>query len=371
MNCLYTESGLDADYQRRTVQKPSLSGMVSAARLMATSALRVATLLACSVQLAQATESASADPQSSVLINPTSLIQAMSDALNTLNYEGTFVHAQGAHLTSMHILHSTDAYGELERLTSLDGEAREVIRNNSLVTCIWPDSQSVVVSKSKPRDLLPQIDSSLTDSDRYTFSMGEPDRVSGRSTHVVEIEPLDKFRYGYRFWIDTETYMLLRSMLLEGPNKPVEQVIFTDIQYPDSINPVRFNISGEDDRISWLEPKKKHATSNLSKLTSKQSDKVDFRDLPDGYKEVSETFSPMPIQDGPVSHVMLTDGMASVSVYVEYVLAAEQVNPMLGLSNMGAMNAYGVSTARAIITAVGEVPAETVKAIAMAVLLKE
>jgi len=309
------------------------------------------------------------EPQRNAIV-PASLIDSMSKALNTLNYEGTFVHAQGQNLTSMHILHSTDAYGELERLTALDGEAREVIRNNSLVTCIWPDSQSVVVSKSKPRDLLPQVDASLADNQRYRLSMGADDRVSGRGTYVVNVTPKDGHRYGHRFWIDKDTYMLLRSMLLDGPGKTVEQIIFTSIEYPQRIDPARFAVQENDERISWLEPKKNQASASVYSLPRKQDDKVGFSQLPEGYRKVSETFSPMPIQDGPVSHVMLSDGMASVSVYVEYVKASDQNNPMVGLSQMGAMNAFGVSTSQAVITVVGEVPANTVKAIALAVTIK-
>jgi sigma-E factor negative regulatory protein RseB len=78
----------------------------------------------------------------------------------------------------------------------------------------------------------------------------------------------------------------------------------------------------------------------------------------------------MPIDEGPISHVMLTDGMASVSVYVEYVPRAQQDRSSTGLSSMGAMNAFGISTDTAFITAVGEVPGDTVRAIAAAVLIR-
>ena len=39
------------------------------------------------------------------VINPAVLIEAMSNALKTLNYEGTFVHVQGSSVKTMHILH--------------------------------------------------------------------------------------------------------------------------------------------------------------------------------------------------------------------------------------------------------------------------
>lgn len=308
-------------------------------------------------------------------IDPTQLIKSMSKALSSLNYEGTFVHVQGVNVTSMHILHSADELGELERLSSLDGEAREIFRNHEEVTCIWPRTQSVVVSKSKPRDLLPQVSADLATNERYSFSLGPPDRVAGLAAHVVNVRPRDAYRYGYRFWIDVDTHMLLRSMLLDGPNKAVEQVMFTQIEYPQTIDAVRFDIGNSSqlhgEQVSWLAPEKARATSGLPKVLEDQTDRVMFSGLPAGYMEVSETYSPMPISQGPISHVMLSDGMASVSVYVEYIAKADQNLDSTGLSTMGAMNAYGISTDQAFITAVGEVPADTVKAIAAAVTLRE
>ncbi|NND91460.1 MAG: hypothetical protein HKN42_11395 [Granulosicoccus sp.] len=305
--------------------------------------------------------------------DPAGLIAEMSSALQTLNYEGNFVHVQGHHITSMHILHSSNETGELERLSALDGEAREVIRDHSLVTCIWPETQSVIVSKSKPRNLLPQVTSGLADNDRYRFSLGRPDRVAGLPTYVVNVMPTDHYRYGYRFWIDRESKMLLRSMMLDGPDKVVEQVMFTSIDYPASIDASRFEVAAGKEQMSWLEPKKAQATSGLpaNLLDQEEShDRVGFEGLPEGYREVSETYSPMPMNEGPTSHVMLSDGMASVSVYVEYQPTAEQRQSAGGLSTMGAINAYALIIDDAVITAVGEVPAETVQAIASAVVIR-
>lgn len=308
--------------------------------------------------------------------DPTALIDAMSLALQTLNYEGTFVYMQGMSLKSMHILHASDYEGELERMTSLDGEAREVIRDHSLVTCIFPGSESVVLSKSKPRDLLPKVTSSLTDSVLYSYSLGDADRVAGRATHVVEVTPRDDFRYGYRFWIDKETHMLLRSKLLDGPDKAVEQVLFTSIEYPEHVDRSRFDIDTDQEHISWIEPKATEASERFEAFVSKRSpsseavDRVSFHSLPAGYEEVSETYRTMPINDGPISHVMVSDGMASVSVYVEHVNLADQDENAAGLSSMGAMNAYGMSLDEAFVTVVGEVPASTVMAIAKAVKIE-
>lgn len=337
---------------------------------------QAAVLLPSNVQADAQTESSQSAPaESEPALTPAQLIESMSHSLRTLNYEGVFVHARGTTLNTLEIAHASNARGEFERLLSLDGEAREIIRNNDMVTCIWPGTESVIVSKSKPRDLLPHIDASLATSEHYMSTLGPLDRVAGRQTHVVNVIPRDNYRYGYRFWIDTENNMLLRSMLLEGPDKLIEQIVFTDISFPQSIDASRFSIMDSDDqsdRLSWLEPKKTQANATIDAHPKEQSDRVGFSALPGGYRKVSETYTPsMPTKQGPVSHVMLSDGMASVSVYVEYIDGEASVERTIGLSRMGAMNAYGVRSEEALITAVGEVPEATVKAIAASVVFNE
>ena len=130
------------------------------------------------------------------------LLTNMSSAMQTLNYEGTFIHTQNGHTELMRILHSNSEHGEQERMTSLNGEAREVIRNNTLVTCIWPGSDDVVVNRSKPRKLIKPVDAALANSDLYTVTLKGEDRVAGIASDVVDVKPVDELRYGYRFWVD-------------------------------------------------------------------------------------------------------------------------------------------------------------------------
>ncbi len=290
------------------------------------------------------------------------LLEKMTTALKTLNYKGTFVHIAGDNVESMSIVHGSDNRGELEHMLSLNGEAREVIRTHSLVTCIWPDSQSVVVSQSKPRNPLPTLDAAIADNEVYQLALVDSDRVAGVDTHVLEIQPRDEYRYGYRLWVDKESSMLLRSMLFDQNNKAIEQVMFTSIAYPQKIDGSLFKTRVSENQVSWREPK--------AVVPAEQPDRVQFENLPIGYSKISEQYRPMPINDGPVSHVMLSDGMSSVSVYVEHVMKADQDKSLMGHSSMGAMNAFSLSLENGFVTAVGEVPMEAVKSIAEAARLK-
>jgi len=297
-------------------------------------------------------------------VSPESLIQDMSRALTELNYEGSFVHIQNGNIEAMNIVHSNDNGGELEYMLSLNGEAREVFRNRALVTCIWPSSKSVIVSDSKSRQILPNVDESLTNSESYQLTMGKPDRVAGLETYVIDIKPKDHFRYGYKFWVDKDTKMLLRSMLVDSNDNTVEQVMFTNISYPESIPTDRFETP--ENAIETVR------TQTPSKaIVSDSRNRVSFEVLPAGYSEITETYQPMPLNKRPMSHVMLSDGMASVSVYVEYIDRTLQTGVALGVSTMGAMTAFTRSLDAALITVVGEVPPATVESIALAVRLVE
>jgi sigma-E factor negative regulatory protein RseB len=64
----------------------------------------------------------------------------------------------------------------------------------------------------------------------------------------------------------------------------------------------------------------------------------------------------------PAHHIVLSDGLASMSVYIEKLDPAKK--KFVGASYMGAVNVYGAVVDDHQITVVGEVPAATVKMVA-------
>lgn len=290
------------------------------------------------------------------------LLTNMSGAMQRLNYEGTFIHTQNGHTDLMRILHANSEDGERERMTSLNGEAREVIRNNSLVTCIWPGSDDVIVNRSKPRQLIKPVDAALGNSELYSVTLHGEDRVAGIASQVINVMPVDEMRYGYRFWVDQETGMMLRSMVVDSNDKALEELMFTDIDYLDTVDPTRFEVEVDVNATQWVD----NTTKELKPIAA-NLDKVRFDGLPLGFAEQSESYRMMAVQkDNPVSHVLVSDGVAIVSVYVEYIERVEHDPATLGATSMGALSAYGLSLPSALVTVVGEAPRETVEVIARA-----
>ena len=87
-------------------------------------------------------------------------LERIARVARQLNYSGTFVYQHGDQVETSRITHYFDRTGEYEKLETLDGPAREFIRNNDNVTCYLPDSKAVVVEKRTARQFpafLPEV----------------------------------------------------------------------------------------------------------------------------------------------------------------------------------------------------------------------
>ena len=74
------------------------------------------------------------------------------------------------------------------------------------------------------------------------------------------------------------------------------------------------------------------------------------------------------VSDTPVDHMVYSDGLATVSIFVEKIIGQPVVKP--GASKMGGVNAFATIASGYQVTAVGEVPLTTVEYIAKSVAHK-
>jgi len=241
---------------------------------------------------------------------------------------------------------------------ALSGAAREVLRDRERVTCILPDRQSVVVAKSRPRNF---PHSKLFESDAgfagfYTLSVHGGERIAGRHTKLVAVNPHDRFRYGYRLWMDLDTGLLLKSELIDEHGEIVEQLVYTNIDLPAVISDklLEPEISGAG--YTWYRDDEVAPAST----GGEPGWYPDW--LPDGFALSNHTRDTILSSTDPVEHLVFSDGLASLSIFIERLDTASK--PLAGLDSMGAVNAYGSMVDEFQITVVGEVPAATVERVA-------
>ena len=290
------------------------------------------------------------------------LINDMSRAGRQLNYDGIFVYRHGSRMETMRIIHKADGNKEQERMVSLTGFAREVIRNSESVTCYFPDNHAVMVEKRRPRKFLStQLPEPIEKvAGYYAFSVGGKDRVAGRPTWVVNIVPKDDYRYGYQFWIDEETKLMLKSELKDDSGWPVEQILFTNIAFLPEVPPelLKPAISGKG--YTW------YNNSASGTMTADKSD-WEVTSLPSGFLLSSREKQEAVENSKPLEHLVYSDGLAMVSVFIEAinVLSRPEAHP----TKIGGINAFATYSDGYQITAVGEVPQKTVKLMANSVVL--
>ena len=289
-------------------------------------------------------------------------LDEMSSALQTLDYDGTFVYLHDGKLEAMRIIHQVDAAGERERLVSLTGSAREVLRDDKAVTCIMPDNKSVTVGQSRPRQPFPVVPRDLGSVSHYYLleDLGD-DRMAGHMTRVIAITPKDDYRYGYRFWIDKDTRMLLKSDLTTADSIPIEQVMFTRLGIGAEISDEELEPSLTGEGYSW----RRQENVRPDPVVDPGTPAWHVARLPDGFELTHFQHKRMRQGGAAAEHMVYSDGLATVSVYVEQLSAAGEA--FNGLSTMGAVNAYGLLLNGHQVTVVGEVPPVTVEMMARSV----
>ncbi|MBI5041032.1 MAG: MucB/RseB C-terminal domain-containing protein, partial [Gammaproteobacteria bacterium] len=288
----------------------------------------------------------------------------MSAASMGLNYRGTFVYLHNGQLEAMQVIHRATKDGEQERLVALTGEAREVIRDKDKVTCILPNSRAVMVDKSIPRQpfpaALPRDLEALTDN--YEFKVLGEDRMSGRPARIVAIHPRDAFRYGYRLWLERDSHLLLKSELIGGDGRAVEQTMFTALEILDTVADAE--LQPELQGAGYTQ--RGHATEGPAEASAQSGDSAwSVAGLPAGFMRTHHNRHGLPSDAGLVEHMVFSDGLATVSVYIEP--HRPDAPGLAGVSSMGAVNALGTRVGDYQVTVVGEVPQATVERIGRSV----
>lgn len=300
---------------------------------------------------------ASAEPPS----DPLSWLGRIAAASQRLNYVGTFSYQSGKQIETSRIAHRADGEGEFERLEVLDGSPREVIRSNAEVRCVLPDQRTVIIDQAGTRRAFPaRLPTSYTGlAESYRIRKGEVSRVAGYEAQSIVLEPRDDLRYAHVLWAEMQTGLLLKSRMLDERGEMIEQFTFSDLR-----------IGGDIDK-DLLKPRYRQGDGwRVVNVQGDQMSKADsgwmLRDPLPGFALSSVVRRPLGTERDEALHMVFSDGLAAVSVFIEPI-GTELERPEAGASSSGAINIYKRIVDGVLVTALGEVPAKTVKKMAESV----
>ncbi len=286
------------------------------------------------------------------------LLQKMIHAVEFLNYEGTFIYRHGDKLETMQILHARDERGQREHLLSLTGEPREIIKDEHVLTCTLSGNHSMMLEPRRQRTILPASIPSygLGSQGHYRLQLNDRQRVAGLACRSLYILPNDPYRYGHRLCIEEQRGMLLKSEILDQAGQTIEQVMFTNIHFPEHVPDERFQSVISGDHLT------RHEIKTQGYPRSAPDPHWQIGNIPAGFQIKSVMRRPMDASAQPVQHLVLHDGLASISIFIARADTADAL--FMGATQSGALHAVAVVRGEHQITVLGEVPEATVRMIA-------
>lgn len=292
-----------------------------------------------------------------------SLLAGMSTAADKLDYSGEFVYVKGAKISSMKVVHigATADSGSQQKLMALDGSMREIIQLDDVVACVLPDQGMGLREKRQTRQLFRfDISNKIeTIEQYYTVKPQGATRVANRDCEIVSVKPRDTYRYGYSLCIDREKRLLLSSELLNLEGDVLESYQFISVNF-DPVPASDLSSGTPPKTLNWIDDSDEKSTTEMR--AEDETIKWQVRKNPAGFELEHYITRISPILKTRITHLVLGDGLAQVSVFVSPA-DASAIESKASL-NMGSLNSSTRKMNGFVITAVGEVPKETVALIA-------
>ena len=293
----------------------------------------------------------------------------MQTALRGGDYTGEFSFYRDGELNSLSITHGR-VEGQLrERLVHLNGPRRVIVRDGDEVSCLLeagdpmlehlerlptgPFARRFIPGDGAAGSMLPA---------GYEARLSGTGRIAGQGVRRIDVLPSDDTRYGYRLYLQDPTALPLRAELINQSGRALEIFQFVRIDLrPDLARlldaPTAPGLIRHDLKVEAV-VEAGDAPVNWS---------VEW--LPTGFEMAAASLAAAPVRDTPVQALSFSDGIASLSVFVERAWAdvswARQRRRGATSAVMGELE--GENGARFVVTVVGEVPMATAARVAAAV----
>jgi len=283
-----------------------------------------------------------------------------------LNYSGTFVYLQqgGQPLTSR-ITHVVEGGAERERLELLDGAPVVIVRTNEEVRSYSPEAKTVLVERRRNKTSFPALLTAPAASIAlyYNVRSWDQQRVAGLDCQVILLEAKDGLRYARKLWADKSTGLLLKAQSFNEKGDIVEQIAFTQVEIGGAADHYHALVAKRDGGRDWRTVSPPITEANFSGAGWQVEMPVP------GFVKQLEIKRGMGAGVGEVGQIVYSDGLASISVFLEP--AREGEKPMEGLSSQGAVNIFRKRLGTHVVTVLGEAPPACLTRVATGVKFNE
>jgi sigma-E factor negative regulatory protein RseB len=286
-------------------------------------------------------------------------IERMHRAPCVRPYAGTFVVlAASGSMASSRIWHACEGTQQMERVEALSGTPRTVFRRNDEMRTFLPQARIVRSDRRDVAGLFPRVPvvDGTSISQFYTSRSLGQERVAGLMADVVWFKPVDTLRFGYKLWSEQETGLVVKLQTLGPDGRVLEQAAFSEL---DLNAPVRLE---QLSRMMDATAGYKMVAPEVVKTTA-SAEGWGLRQPVAGFVPVSCHRRSVSSSDGTqdVLQCLYSDGLASVSLFVE-PFNAQRHPSQPQVAGAGATQLLAQRIPSDVwVTAVGEVPLQTLR----------
>ncbi|MDZ4730951.1 MAG: MucB/RseB C-terminal domain-containing protein [Xanthomonadales bacterium] len=293
--------------------------------------------------------------------DPQHWLERMGAAMNQMSYQGTFIYIAGGRMETMRITHVIDENGSRERLSSVSGPRSEVVRDQSGMRWISGEDEAVMADPivNWPMFLDQSIRGLSAHSGYYQLKLGDQKRIAERIGQRLDIVAIDNYRYGYSLWLESDSGLLLQWQLNDQNGEILAKLEFTELKMGSEVDMSELKRGHSETRqiASGL-------PVGAAKPVSERSNWKAYW-LPPGFRMTANRAPSQNTLGIIFQHQVYSDGIASVSLYVEPLNV--EAGAGLGLRELGTSHIFSRKTNDVLVTVVGDVPALTVEKIAESV----
>lgn len=270
-------------------------------------------------------------------------LDKMAQSSRHVSYHGVMTLQRGNDMQVVQVSHRISGDNARDVMTQLTGQGAQVRQEHPL-QCEHPGQELMRIGER-----VRQGDCGI--ASQYRFSVNKGDRVAGRRSVQITIEPRDMYRYGYVMSLDRTTGLLLKTETIGHGRRSLERFQFANLQITDEIPR---SSSEVELRLTAPHPHPDHADASGARAEPWQ-----VRWLPPGFTLTDAAAATQ-------ARRTYTDGLAAFSVFVEDL--DHPIEPGEGLVRKGGTTSYTrgmeVDARPMLVTVLGEVPVNTARMVA-------
>lgn len=284
----------------------------------------------------------------------------LQQASRTPAYTGTFVvSASGGAMSSSRIWHICEGNVQIDRVEALSGTPRTTYRRNESVVTFMPETRTVQTDQRESGGMFPNLLASgdqFATADFYSAREMGQGRVAGFDADIVMLKPRDGLRFGYRIWSEKQTGLVIKTQTLDTGGRVLEQAAFSELQLGAPVQSAKL--------LQMMANTDGYKVSKSSRVrTTPDAEGWAIKSPVAGFR-AQNCYRKSGGASGAMVQWIFSDGLATVSLFMEPFDAQRHAEE--GVSAMGAthtmMRRLPGNPTGWWVTAVGEVPPDTLKA---------